>query len=182
MGGRAVTRFSRAATEAVLGAACERVRLNPSGAELLRLGENAIYRLRARPVVVRIARNPDHWPAAVKEVAVVGWLDEHHVSAARRWPVEQPIDVDGHPVTFWHYIDGRRGGPGDVRALGAGLRPSGLGGLRPAGVADDRGCLARRAAVPRVVGGLGLWTAARAVHSPTNRLAAMGLGDGTLGP
>lgn len=92
------------------------------GAELLRLGENAICRLETGSVVVRIARNPDHWTSAVKEVAIAGWLDEHQISAARTRPADQPIDVDGHPVTFWRCINGRRGGPGDIRALGGLLR------------------------------------------------------------
>lgn len=121
MSGRANARFSRDSSKAVLTEACRRAKL-PSGAELLRLGENAIFRLRELPVVVRIARNRDHMAAAAKEVAVAEWLGKHDVPAARTWPVDQPLDVDGHPVTFWHYIHGRRGGPGDVRALGELLR------------------------------------------------------------
>jgi len=119
---RAATRFSRAATQVVLAEVCERAGLDPDGAELLRLGENAIYRLHEPPVVIRIARNSEHWAAATKEVAVAEWLGEHDFPAARTWAVDQPLDVDGHPVTFWRYVEGRRGGPGDIRALGALLR------------------------------------------------------------
>lgn len=122
MRGRAATSFTGDAAMAVLGKACDRASLSPDGAESLRLGENAIYRLSSLPVVVRVARDPDHWTAAVKEVAVADWLDEHRLPAARTWQVEQPIDVDGYPVTFWRHIEGRRGGPSDVRALGALLR------------------------------------------------------------
>ncbi len=122
MSGRSVTSFSRESTKAVLHSACDRIGLDPDDAELVRLGENAIYRLRSAPAVVRIARNADHWPDATKEVAVAAWLDVCGVPAARTWPVAQPLDVDGHPVTFWRYIDGRRGAPGDVRALGELLR------------------------------------------------------------
>lgn len=122
MCGRAVTTFSRESARAVLDYACRMVGLDPMAAELLRLGENAIYRLQAVPVVVRIARNPEHRAAATKEVAVSRWLAVQGVPAARVWDVEQPVDVDGHPVTFWHYIDGRRGGPSDVRSLGELLR------------------------------------------------------------
>ncbi|MGH3616220.1 MAG: phosphotransferase family protein [Pseudonocardia sp.] len=60
--------------------------------------------------------------AAIDEVAVAGWLSKHDVPAARTWPIDQPLVVDGHPVTFWHHIGGRRGGPGDGRALGELLR------------------------------------------------------------
>ncbi|MCA1604110.1 MAG: phosphotransferase, partial [Acidobacteria bacterium] len=34
----------------------------------------------------------------------------------------QPIAADGHPVTFWHHIDGRVGARSDIRALGRLLR------------------------------------------------------------
>jgi aminoglycoside phosphotransferase (APT) family kinase protein len=122
MGGPAgTTTFSDESTRAVLAGACVAAGLDPAGAELLRLGENAIYRLTDAPVVVRIAR-AGHGEDAAKEVAVAGWLSESGVPAARLWPVEQPLDVDGHPVTFWHFIPGRRGGPGDIRALGRLLR------------------------------------------------------------
>ena len=53
------------------------------GAELLRLGENAIYRLADHETVVRIARNMDHWADAEKEVAVSRWLHQAGVPAAR---------------------------------------------------------------------------------------------------
>lgn len=123
MSGQSVTTFSRESTRAVLGTACRRVGLNPMDAELLRLGENAIYRLHGVDAVVRIARNADHWADATKEVAVSTWLTASDVPAACTWEaIDQPIDVEGHPVTFWHYIDGRRGGPEDVRALGEVLR------------------------------------------------------------
>lgn len=122
MGGPAVTTFSRESTRILLTEACDRIGLASEGAELLRLGENAIYRLTGAPVVVRIARNSDHWDDAAKEVAVAGWLERADVQAARVWPIEQPLSINGHPVTFWRYIDGRRGEPGDVRALGTLLR------------------------------------------------------------
>jgi Ser/Thr protein kinase RdoA (MazF antagonist) len=122
VGGSASTTFSRESTRAVLDEACERADLPAAAAELLRLGENAIFRLHAVPVVVRIARNAEHWDDAVKEVAVSRWLERSGVPAARLHPVQQPHDVRGHPVTFWRYIDGRRGGPDDVRELAQLLR------------------------------------------------------------
>lgn len=144
MGGRAVTRFTRDSSKAVLDMACRRAGLHADASELLRLGENAIYRLRKQPVVVRVARNVDHMAAAAKEVAVAEWLRKHDVPAARTWPVAQPLDIDGHPVTFWHYIDGQRGGPDEVRALGELLRR--LHALPP----PDAFALAREAVLDRV--------------------------------
>lgn len=114
--------FSSASTRAVLQQAAAAIGLNPAGAELLRLGENAIYRLCDAPVVMRIARGPEMWRDAAKEVAVAEWLAASGVPAARLWPVKQPMDIDGHPVTFWRLIDGRRGGPSDVRELARLLR------------------------------------------------------------
>lgn len=122
MGGQTVATFSGESTRLVLRAACDRAGLTSDGAQLLRLGENAIYRLDRQPVVVRIARDIDHWDDATKEVVVAQWLADRGMPAARTWPVAQPLDVDGHPVTFWRYIDGRRGGPGEAAALGRLLR------------------------------------------------------------
>lgn len=107
----------------VLREACRRAGLPADGAELLRLGENAIYRLAGAPVVVRIARSSRRWPDAVKEVRMSRWLAEQGVRVVRLTDVdEQPFDVDGHPVTFWEYIDGRRGRPDDVGDLARILR------------------------------------------------------------
>lgn len=114
--------FGLESSSDVLRHACERVRLGSDGADLLRLGENALYRLAGSPVVVRIARSMDHWAAATKEVAVAQWLAGAGIEAARTWDTEQPVEVDGHPVTFWQLIDGRNGGPGDVVELGSVLR------------------------------------------------------------
>jgi len=122
VGGRAVTTFSRESTRIVLDEACDRIGVSHDGAELLRLGENAIYCLSSAPLVVRIARSFRHWDDATKEVAVAKWLSVAGVPAAQVWPVDQPLDVAGYPVTFWRYIAGRRGGPGDVRVLGRLLR------------------------------------------------------------
>ena len=117
-----MTTFSRESTRIVLDEACDRIGVSHDGAELLRLGENAIYCLSSAPLVVRIARSFRHWDDATKEVAVAKWLSVAGVPAAQVWPVDQPLDVAGYPVTFWRYIAGRRGGPGDVRVLGRLLR------------------------------------------------------------
>lgn len=129
------TTFGRDSTLPVLHEACRRAGLSGDGAELLRLGENAIYRLEANPVVVRIARSPERRTDAVKEVQVSRWLAEEDVRATRLAQVaDQPFEVDGHPVTFWEFIDGRRGRPGDVRQLGRLLRS--VHGLPSSGPVD----------------------------------------------
>ncbi len=74
---------------AALAAACSVVGLDAAGAELIRLGSNAIFRLRARPVVVRIGTFADvygydimAWPGYpalrdVREFLMVAWLSQN---------------------------------------------------------------------------------------------------------
>ncbi|MGW1267203.1 aminoglycoside phosphotransferase family protein [Streptomyces sp. NPDC002491] len=97
--------FTSARAARVLRAACQRAGLDDRGAELIRFGENALFRLASVPVVVRIARGEEWVPTARKEVAVARWLAVEGFSAARVVEeVEQPLLIDGHPVTFWHLI------------------------------------------------------------------------------
>ena len=111
--------FSAVAAEAILVAACELRGLESSDARLLRLGENALFHLPAQTVVVPIARTMDYWRDAVKEVSVSRWLASSEFPAARVHQVAQPIEVSGHPVTFWRFINGRNGGRTDIARLGA---------------------------------------------------------------
>ncbi|MGY2061319.1 phosphotransferase, partial [Nocardia gipuzkoensis] len=87
----------------VLKAACAAVGLDPAGAELLRLSENAIYKL-PDGVVVRISR-PGQQAAAQREVDVARWLEASGVRAVQVVSeIEQPVDVDGRAVTFWQEL------------------------------------------------------------------------------
>jgi aminoglycoside phosphotransferase (APT) family kinase protein len=114
--------FSAAVARKVLVMACEVTDLDDNGARPLRLGENALFHLPAEDVVVRIARTMDYWRDASKEVAVSRWLANSEFPAARTYQVAQPIEVAGHPVTFWHFIDGRSGSLIDIARLGTLLR------------------------------------------------------------
>jgi hypothetical protein len=76
-------------------------------AELLRLGENAIYQLAAAQVVVRITRSGDLLRRAEKELCVARWLAAANVPAVRVYEeIDQPLLVDGRPVSFWHAVTG----------------------------------------------------------------------------
>ncbi|MEV0359108.1 aminoglycoside phosphotransferase family protein [Nocardia sp. NPDC050697] len=110
--------------EKTLHEACHRAGLDPKGATLLRLGENVLYQLFSAPVVVRIARRAEYRVDVRKEIAVAGWLASQGVAAATVFETgcEQPLDVDGFPVTFWATLPGRPGDEDDSRALGALLR------------------------------------------------------------
>lgn len=72
----------------------------------MRFGENALFRLDSPSVVVRVARGPEYLASARREVAVSRWLASEGVPAARVVDdVEQPVVVEGCPVTFWHLIN-----------------------------------------------------------------------------
>ncbi|MFJ8028855.1 aminoglycoside phosphotransferase family protein [Streptomyces sp. NPDC096311] len=97
--------FTSAGATRVMVAACRAAGLDDRGAELIRLGENALFRLVSVPMIVRIARSVEYLSAARKEVAVSRWLAGEGFPAARVVEdLEQPLMVDGHPVTFWHLI------------------------------------------------------------------------------
>ncbi|WP_414936504.1 phosphotransferase enzyme family protein [Amycolatopsis sp. cmx-11-51] len=69
----------------------------------LRFGENAIYSLAGNSLVGRVGRSI---PAAIKEVQVATWLNDHGFPAARlaTGTDHQPVVEDGLPVTFWEFI------------------------------------------------------------------------------
>jgi hypothetical protein len=53
-----------------LRAACAQAGFSSDGAELLRLGENAIFQLADAPIVVRIARSADRMRRVHKELCI----------------------------------------------------------------------------------------------------------------
>ncbi|MBE1485213.1 phosphotransferase family protein [Plantactinospora soyae] len=88
----------------VLGEACRTVGVPTSGATMIRLGENAIFRLPAAGLIVRISRSVEVLDDARKEVLVSAWLRDAGLPAARTADIPQPIVTLSHPVTFWHPI------------------------------------------------------------------------------
>ena len=91
--------------------ACLIAGLDPVGARLLRLGSNAVYRLKA-PIVARISRPGIELDHARRTVAVARWLRSVDYPAVRLVEVEvdQPIIKDGYITTFWQALsdDGDR--------------------------------------------------------------------------
>lgn len=91
------------AARTVLDTACAKAGYDSSDATVVRLGENAIFRLSAG-VIVRIAR-PGQLDAARREVAVARWMEQADIHAVQvTEPDDQPIDVDGRAVTFWREL------------------------------------------------------------------------------
>jgi aminoglycoside phosphotransferase (APT) family kinase protein len=74
--------------------------LDPAGADLIRLGENAVFRLR-EPVIARVARSKERLADAEREVRVAQWLAEVGVPAIRPLAVPQPIEARGRVITLW---------------------------------------------------------------------------------
>jgi hypothetical protein len=99
----AAAEFSSSAALPILREACQQAGLGSDGAELLRIGENANFRLASAPLVVRISGSADRLPRVTRELCVARWLATAKVPAVRvADEIEQPLMVDGHPVTFWH--------------------------------------------------------------------------------
>jgi aminoglycoside phosphotransferase (APT) family kinase protein len=79
------------------------VGISADDAHLIRVSENAIYRLR-RGVIARVARR-GQLAVAHKEIRVARWLAAEGVPAVRVIDdLDQPIVERGHPVTFWHEL------------------------------------------------------------------------------
>lgn len=89
--------------QTVLNDAASQAGLQLDGPRAIRIGENAIFRLRPG-VVARISRK-GQLATARKEVAVARWLQNEGVQAVQVLnEVEQPIAVQGHAVTFWREL------------------------------------------------------------------------------
>jgi aminoglycoside phosphotransferase (APT) family kinase protein len=85
-------------------AACKKVGLDPTGAELIRVAENTLYRLPGA-VVARVTRADQAAVAAAKELRVSRWLGSTGVPVVEALPaVPQPVEVDGRAVTFWREL------------------------------------------------------------------------------
>lgn len=97
--------FTADGVSAVLREACETASLDPTGAELLRLGSNAVYRLATASIIVRIARDPSVLAEMERAVGVARWLETVDFPATRVLPdVAQPSVVRGRVVTFWESV------------------------------------------------------------------------------
>ncbi len=97
--------LTEASAHRALIAACDRVGLHADEAELIRLGENAMYALPAQGVVVRVARSADLVDKVCKELSVARWLASQGFPGIRVIDeLAQPVKADGRLVTFWEYV------------------------------------------------------------------------------
>ncbi|MEU0649717.1 phosphotransferase enzyme family protein [Streptomyces umbrinus] len=86
------------------------------GAELLALGENAVFA--AGDLVVKVGRDAELLDRARRELAIAVWLAEAGVPSVRAAESEAR-SVAGHPVTVWHRLPApvRPAEPGDLAGL-----------------------------------------------------------------
>ncbi|GAA1994323.1 phosphotransferase family protein [Kitasatospora viridis] len=96
--------FAAPEANRILDTACRRVGLDPEGAVVLRGHTNAVFRLTAEPVVAKIARLGTRSTDVQRTVQLVRWLTSLDFPTVTLLPVEQPVVVDGHAVTFWSYL------------------------------------------------------------------------------
>ena len=86
----------------VLAHACDLVGLDHDGAELVRCVNNAVYRLKADPLIVRITLTPGMARRARAAVTAARLLAAHQVPAVELMDgVPQPVRVGDHLATFW---------------------------------------------------------------------------------
>jgi len=83
--------------------ACAAAGIDAGGARLLRVGSNAVYRLKP-PVIVRVSRPGADAGQVRRTVAVARWLEAARYPAVRAVDVDQPVAADGHLVTFWDAV------------------------------------------------------------------------------
>ncbi|MET8534756.1 aminoglycoside phosphotransferase family protein [Streptomyces sp. NPDC005065] len=96
------TIFDAASAEGILREACSIADVTPGHIEMLRFGDHAVFRVDGGQIVARVGRSPDRLPSVQREVAVAKWLGGEQYPAARlATNAEQPVVVEGHPVTFW---------------------------------------------------------------------------------
>ncbi|WOT34258.1 phosphotransferase enzyme family protein [Streptomyces coeruleorubidus] len=96
------TEFDAASAESILRKACDVAHVDPDGIEMQRFGDHAVFRIDCGRIISRVGRSPDRLPSVRREVAVAQWLAAEGYPAARLvTEAEQPVVVDGHPVTFW---------------------------------------------------------------------------------
>jgi Ser/Thr protein kinase RdoA (MazF antagonist) len=90
-----------------LSRVCQAKGLDERGAELMRMGENALFLLPHNSLVVRIARGRSRLADVENEVAVAQWLEAVGYPAVRLFPgMQQPATFGDSVVSFWSYVKG----------------------------------------------------------------------------
>lgn len=83
-----------------LNAGCRAISIPTDDAELIRLGENGVFRL-PNNIIARVARSADNFTEAERQISVAQWLATHGIPAVRALDVAQPVRAEGRVVTLW---------------------------------------------------------------------------------
>ncbi|MFD7119618.1 phosphotransferase enzyme family protein [Streptomyces sp. NPDC059922] len=90
-------------TYAALLTACATAGLDATGAEPIRLAENAIWRLTGG-LIARITK-PGQQGQATRELRLARWLSTTGLPVVRPYPgLNSPVIADNRPVTFWEEL------------------------------------------------------------------------------
>jgi Ser/Thr protein kinase RdoA (MazF antagonist) len=100
--------FTPQNTRVLLTSVCRKAGLDPAGAELLRHQTNAVYRLAAAPVIVKIARPDDSAEQIQRAVGLTRWLTSLSFPTVPLLDIAQPVVAGGAAATFWRYLPQHR--------------------------------------------------------------------------
>ncbi|MGW1109377.1 phosphotransferase family protein [Streptomyces sp. NPDC002540] len=96
--------FDQSEMHQVLEQGCMAVGLDFSDARLLRGHTNAVILLEKEKIVVKIARRGSHIDDVARTVTFVRWLMDAGFPTVPLHPVDQPVVIDQHAITFWKYL------------------------------------------------------------------------------
>lgn len=94
-------RYTDAQLRHGLAALAEVGGLDPAGAELIKVTNNAVWRLTTAPVVVRMATTPALSHRTPTVIAAARWLAGHQAPAVRLTELPQPITATDDTGTAW---------------------------------------------------------------------------------
>lgn len=97
----ASNRLDATSARTALVDAANQAGLDARGAELVRIGSNAVFRFRGARVIGRVAPSEDRLDSAKQEIAVARWLLDAGVPAVRALDIPQPLVSQRRVVTFW---------------------------------------------------------------------------------
>lgn len=96
--------FTEKHTRRALDLACRSVGIDPGQPKLLRHTSNGVYLIERAGVVAKVARPEDEVSDIQRTVALTRWLANNDFPTVPLYDVDQPVVIEGSPVTFWRYL------------------------------------------------------------------------------
>ncbi|WP_081237191.1 phosphotransferase [Streptomyces viridosporus] len=96
--------FNESELHQILERGCKAAGLDCSEARLLRGHTNAVILLKKEHVVVKIARRGSPVGDVARTVTFTRWLMDAGFPTVPLHPVDQPVVIDQHALTFWVYL------------------------------------------------------------------------------